>query len=353
MSDQINDPRADTPAAGAEYSTDPLGTPTTPPGGPARAAGVSDTSGTESATAAGLGGPAAASGTTHVSSSTGADGSPGADTTDTRGTSDKVKAGAQQVGDQATQSAQDTAQTAKQEASRVASTATDEIRKLADQSRSELTDQARAQQSRLAGSLRDLGQQFGQMADRSDSSSMATQLAREASDRAHSIGSWLENREPGEVIDEVKRFARRKPGTFLAVAAGVGFLSGRLTRGLTGGSDSDTGNGYRTSGYSGAYTDQSGAPRRYESTTSYDATSGTTTTTYGTTGARDTESRTPGTGAGTAGMGTGTMGTDMETGRSVTGGTGEISEASKPSAASAPGAPPADAMGSAWEEGER
>lgn len=282
MSDQINDPRAEPPASGAEFATDPTGA------------------------------------TTSLSSRTGA----GADTVDT---TSPMKQGAQQVGDQATQSAKDTAQTAKHEAKKVASTATDQIRQLADQSRGELTDQARTQQTRLAGSLRDLGQQFGQMADSSDSSTMAGQLARQASDQAHSIGSWLENREPGDVIDEVKRFARRKPGTFLAVAAGVGFLSGRLTRGLTAGSDSGQGSGDRylpPGSVSGAYTDRTGTPR-YESTTAYDPDTRTTTTTYGTTGV------------------------------STTGQTGQVSEASRPSAATAPGAPPAEAMGSAWEEGQR
>jgi hypothetical protein len=180
------------------------------------------------------------------------------------------------------------------------------------------------------------------MADKGDSSSMATQLARQAADQAHSLGSWLENREPGDVLGEVKRFARRKPGAFLAIAAGAGFLSGRLTRGLTGGSESGQASGDSSgtaSGYTSAYTGQTSAPR-YESTTTYDASTGSTFTSYGTTGARDTGSRSPGTGY-------------AETGISTTGQSGEISEASRPSAASAPGAPPGDVMGSAWEEGER
>lgn len=351
MSDQINDPRAEAPASGAEFSTDPTGTRGTPPGGPAEAAGVGSVADSEFAETA-LDGPAAASGAPYGA------GTPSADTFDT---SSPVKQGAQQVGDQASQSAEDTVQTAKQEAGNVASTAKEQVGKLADQTRSELTDQARTQQNRLAGSLRDLGQQFGQMADRGDSSSLATQLAQQASDQAHSLGSWLENHEPGDVIDEVKRFARRKPGTFLAVAAGVGFLSGRLTRSLTGdsGSSDAAGRGRPTSSYSGAYVDRTGRPTRYESTTTYDATTGTTTTTYDTGGARDTGTRTAESGRlGTtdptrAGTGTGTMGTDFETGTSTTGQTGQISEASKPSAATAPGAPPAEATGSAWEEGER
>ena len=281
MSDQINDPWAQPPASGAEFSTDPTGSTTSVPHSMGTAA-------------------------------------------DTFDTSSPMQQGARQVGDQAAQSAKDTAHTAKHEARQVASTATDQLRQLADQSRSELTDQARTQQTRLAGSLRDLGQQFGQMADGSDSSSMATKLARQASDQAHSLGSWLDSHEPGDVLDEVKRFARRKPGTFLAVAAGVGFLSGRLTRSLAAGSESQQGTAdrYRTTTYGS--TDRpfsAGAAGTYGTTGTTGTGTGTTATTYGTTG--------------------------------TTGTTGEISEASRPGAATAPGAPPGEAMGTAWEEGRR
>ena len=75
------------------------------------------------------------------------------------------------------------------------------------------------------------------MVDRSDNSQAsagpATALARQASGRAHSVASWLEHREPQDVLQEVQRFARRRPGSFLAIAAVGGLLAGRLTRGLT------------------------------------------------------------------------------------------------------------------------
>src|SRR4029077_10670527 len=44
---------------------------------------------------------------------------------------------------------------------------------------------------------------------------------------------WLADRDPGALLDEVRSFARRKPGTYLAIALGAGVLAGRLTRGLT------------------------------------------------------------------------------------------------------------------------
>lgn len=80
------------------------------------------------------------------------------------------------------------------------------------------------------------------MADRSDAadspSGTATNLAQQASGRAHSVASWLEEHEPADAFDEVARFARQRPGMFLALAAVGGLLAGRITRGLTSDSSS-------------------------------------------------------------------------------------------------------------------
>ena len=51
---------------------------------------------------------------------------------------------------------------------------------------------------------------------------------------------WLADRDPGSLLDEVRSFARKKPGTYLAIALGAGVLAGRLTRGLTAPTDDNT-----------------------------------------------------------------------------------------------------------------
>ena len=61
-------------------------------------------------------------------------------------------------------------------------------------------------------------------------SGLATELARQASERLHDIAGWVESREPGDLLTEAKDFARRKPGTFLIGAAVAGLLAGRVTR---------------------------------------------------------------------------------------------------------------------------
>ena len=73
------------------------------------------------------------------------------------------------------------------------------------------------------------------MASKSDEEGLAKDLAQQASQQIGSIAHWLSEREPGDLLSELKDFGRRKPGTFLAVAAGLGLLAGRMTRGVKAG----------------------------------------------------------------------------------------------------------------------
>ena len=70
-----------------------------------------------------------------------------------------------------------------------------------------------------------------------------TDLAQEASRRAGEISHWLDNHEPADLLDEVRRFARRRPVAFFALAAAAGVVAGRVTRGAVAANtsvDSDT-----------------------------------------------------------------------------------------------------------------
>ena len=69
------------------------------------------------------------------------------------------------------------------------------------------------------------------MASKSDDSGPMTDLAHEASRRVGEFSHWLDNHEPADLLHEVKRFARRQPVAFLALAAAAGVVAGRLTRG--------------------------------------------------------------------------------------------------------------------------
>ena len=100
-----------------------------------------------------------------------------------------------------------------------------------DQTRSELRGQASNQQSALADKLQGWASELGSMASKSDESGLMTEFAQEASRRVGEISHWLDNHEPADLLDEVKRFARRRPVAFLTIAAAAGVLAGRATRG--------------------------------------------------------------------------------------------------------------------------
>lgn len=136
------------------------------------------------------------------------------------------------VGHETKQAAGDVAQTATEEAKQVSREAKDQVRQLWGQTRRDLTDQASTQQTRVAGSLRELADQLGSMADSADSDGMARGLVDDVARRAGDAATWLDQRDPGSLLDEARSFARQRPGTFLAIAAGVGVLAGRLSRSL-------------------------------------------------------------------------------------------------------------------------
>lgn len=147
-------------------------------------------------------------------------------------TADVAKDQAGQVASDAADAGKHVAGVAGEQAGQVLSTATGQAKDLLTQTRGELTEQAGTQKDRVAGGLRSIGDELRSLAEGSEQPGMVTDVAHQAAQRSTAVADWLEEREPGRVLDEVTRFARRKPGTFLAVAAGAGFLLGRFGRGL-------------------------------------------------------------------------------------------------------------------------
>lgn len=147
-------------------------------------------------------------------------------------TTESAKEQAGAVTSDAREAGQHVAAVAKDEARNVTAEAGAQSRRLLEQTRSQLVDQSAQQQQRVASGLRSLGDELGQMARGSQEQGLASDLAQQAAGQISSVASWLENREPGALVDEVKRFARNRPGTFLAAAAGLGLLAGRMSRGL-------------------------------------------------------------------------------------------------------------------------
>lgn len=206
-------------------------------------------------------------------------------------TAQAVREEASGVAQSAAQSTQHLAHEAKSQAREVAHEAKSQVKDVFGQTRAGLADQASTQQSRVASGIRTFGSDLGSMAD-SSQGGLAADIARQVAGRTDSVASWLEAREPADLLEEVKTFARRNPGTFLAIAVGAGVLAGRLTRGVKDAAK-DTSSGYTGTGTTVAYpatgTEYATTGTGYgltdtaATTTGYE--SGTTTGAYGTTGA--------------------------------------------------------------------
>ena len=168
---------------------------------------------------------------------------PGAFGSEGGSTVETAKGEAANVKDTAAGAASGVKEVARGEVAHVAEEARYQTRNLMDQTRYELRGQVRNQQSSLASKLNGWAAELGSMAAKSDESGPMTDLAQQASRRVGEFSHWLDNHEPADLLDEVKRFARRRPGAFIALAAAAGVVAGRLTRGAVAGRtsvDSDT-----------------------------------------------------------------------------------------------------------------
>jgi hypothetical protein len=150
----------------------------------------------------------------------------------TGGTAGAAKEQASQVGQTAKESGQRVAGTAAEQGKNVLHESTNQVRRLTNQATQQAQEQTRAQKDKASTGLRSLSDELHGLAEgRGTQNSMLSDFAKQAADKAQDLAGWLENREPGELLDEVRQLARRKPGTFLVGSLAAGLVAGRLTRG--------------------------------------------------------------------------------------------------------------------------
>ena len=168
---------------------------------------------------------------------------------------DQARDEARRVGDHAAGAAQDVADSARQEARQVAGEATDQIRALYDNALHEAMGHAATQQEKLAGQSRMVTDDLHRISrGERPESDLVNQLLSTVTARVEKFTTELESKEPADLLRDVRRFAARRPGAFLAVAAGIGLVAGRLTRGLSGSEDERDFDGrYRVPSAPGAY----------------------------------------------------------------------------------------------------
>lgn len=160
-----------------------------------------------------------------------------------RSTTGQVAQGMEHVKDTAASAASDVKETAVQRGGDVAAVARDEFGRVADEARTQLRslwgqtsgqlrEQASAGKQQLADLLHSLAGELGEMASKAEQNGPLTALARQGAVRGGELSHWLSTSEPGDVLVEIRRFARRRPVLFLAGALAAGVVVGRLSRGL-------------------------------------------------------------------------------------------------------------------------
>ena len=185
-------------------------------------------------------------------------------------TTGAAKEQAGEVAETAKQAGAQVAGTVKEQAGAVTAEVGNQARNLLNQTRTEISDQASTQQQRVAGGLHSIADELQGLINGEPKQGVASDIARMASDKAHEIADWLDRRDPASLVEEVRSYARRRPGAYLAIALGAGILAGRLTKGLaasndsgqkaagpaqgavSGGHASAVGTGYATPGYQSA-----------------------------------------------------------------------------------------------------
>jgi hypothetical protein len=155
------------------------------------------------------------------------------------------------------------ASTARDEATNVVSTAGTQAKNLWGTVTDEVRSQGHTQQSRLAEAVHSVAQELGSMGAKSEQSGPVADLAQQASRRAGEVGHWLENKEPSEVLDDVRSFARRRPAMFLGLCALAGVVVGRLGRGAVSANTSVDSKDGSSNAYGDSY---SGTPSTYATT---------------------------------------------------------------------------------------
>jgi hypothetical protein len=167
-------------------------------------------------------------------------------------TATTAKDEAAQVGQVAASAASDVAGTAKQQAGQVAGEAVNQLKSLTDDARNQASQQASKGTDKLsttvrslAGEMRDLGQGKG------DANSTIAGLVQQLADKGEQLADHISAQGPGGLVQDLRSFASRKPGTFLLGALAAGVVTGRLVKGATADS-TPSGTGYGT-GYGSEY----------------------------------------------------------------------------------------------------
>jgi hypothetical protein len=96
--------------------------------------------------------------------------------------------------------------------------------------RTKAHEEANEQTHRAAGALRGVAQQLESMAEETSEQGKVVELARQGAGQIERLAEHLDREGMDGVVNDIKGFARRRPGVFLAAGFGLGMALGRLLR---------------------------------------------------------------------------------------------------------------------------
>jgi ElaB/YqjD/DUF883 family membrane-anchored ribosome-binding protein len=127
--------------------------------------------------------------------------------------------------------ARETMSAATGEARHLATEAKERATSLFDRTRDDMSVQMREKSREAGAAMRSLAEEFGHLAaGRPEEARRAREYVEMAEQRLTQMANRLDYGGPDVVVDDIRQYARRHPGMFLAIAAGAGFGIARLTR---------------------------------------------------------------------------------------------------------------------------
>jgi len=136
-----------------------------------------------------------------------------------------------EVVDAARQDALELTGAAREQLSEISQEVVDQGRGLLEETRTQLEEQANTQVEQLARALRSFGSETQALAEgRTSEAGGLPGYLENVSGRLERWADDLETRGVDGLVDDVKAFARRRPGVFLLGATALGFGVGRLIR---------------------------------------------------------------------------------------------------------------------------
>ncbi|MCE7082926.1 hypothetical protein [Streptomyces sp. ST2-7A] len=138
------------------------------------------------------------------------------------------------------QAAESTMETAGREAGAVMEEARHQADTAVRELRTRVSEEAGEQTRRAAGTLRRWADDLAEMAEHGPDDSPARTMVAQSARRGHRAAEYLDHSGVDGLLNDLRRFARRRPGAFLASAALTGLVVGRLARASREDGSSDT-----------------------------------------------------------------------------------------------------------------